>query len=1168
MFITDGVNLPEKVVEAHAKGRLVFFVGAGASMDAPSNLPSFKALARQLADAARVPFDEDEDIAIDLFLGSMPATFDAHAQAHRIILHPDSAPNPTHAAIARVASATGSARVVTTNFDDHLSSAAGAESVPFDDRWIGPALPMGDDFTGVVHLHGSVARAPRELVLTDRDFGRAYMTDAWATRFLQKMFEKFTVVFIGYSLDDPIMRYLSLGLPSKTRRYVLTNKLNDPKWEHLGIRPIEYPGTETDHSSLLAALVAWDLRARMGQLQHRERMREIIEGGTALTPVDRDYVIRRLRTIEGARDFAATADTVAWLRWAEDRPRFRALFSGAPVKEPTLVLAEWFANYVADLATHGAALQTVQRLGQKLHPAVVASASFAAERLATADETAGKRWKTLLATSIYGHSASPDVGILLPYESTGPAAPLAVVRAALRPFLVLKKDWFLQDEDNETPPGADVTWHTDEHTLGAHVQRAIADADEGDPVLGALLEDALNSAYDLLGGYRGDRNFDSLGFRRSAIEPHGQDAYRDPQDAVIDALRDFGEKGLSVVSGLPERWWSRGRSLFRRLALHLVAFDESKTSDEKIRWALDRDALYSGEEKHETFRLLAQALPEASAPVRAELLASALRGPDYPEDMSERERHIAYATYNLLAWLTNSAPDWVEGAAAFADAQAANPSFGVRENPDFDHWSSSGTWGGHLPIDPEDFIRDADSNLEVAFNDLLDRDYSERNIEEPDWDDALSVVRRVAEIRPSMGVDLWWIIEGRDDLGERTPQLRRAIVGGWEKGDLGAEPEAVFDLVRLEIPAADSARSISQFLLSKIRSEVDADESSTTANMRQIAKDLWAAHGDSFVHGPDSQSSYLALNSWPGELATYWAVEVDRRWRHDRENWTGLNDDEREAMVSLLRGPAPTLDATRPAFASVLYFLFAADHRFVEENLLPLFSDENAAGHVWGTYLYSPRVDDKLLAAGFLDAIIFEWDRLENLGDRGLQRQFFALSAYVAIYAGISASDRQRLLDKSVLADDGQNTAKLAAAVVDLLDSPNADGAEVWDLWLRDHLAARLANLPRIAEPEELARWADTVPFLGDRIPDAVQLLHGSGVGLGEHFRSPDIPDGALTAHGPELIALFAERIRNSQPSGWALPHAVRELIKDVRSVLGDAVEPIEEAARERGFIQ
>jgi hypothetical protein len=1165
MFITDLVDLPDKVVDAHAKDRLVFFVGAGASMDPPSSLPSFKKLAEELADAAHVSFNPD--IPIDLSLGSMPPNFDTHAHAHRIVTRPDSVPNPTHTAIVRVASAIGPARIVTTNFDDHLSTAAAAEAIQVDDRWIGPALPLGDAFTGIAHLHGSVVRAPRELVLTDRDFGLAYLNDAWATRFLQKMFERYTVVFIGYSLDDPIMGYLSLGLPSRTRRYVFTQKPDEEKWQHLGIRPISYPGTDADHSALLAALAAWDSRARMGRLEHRTRMREIVDAGPSMTPVDRDYVKRRLRSVEGAADFAAAAATVQWLQWAEGRPKFKAMFSSGDETEASRVLADWYARtYIADPELHGAALQTAQRLGQRFSPGLTQTSYWAAERLAAAHEEAGRRWKTFLATSVIGASAPPDLGLMLPYQPAEREEPRAHLRVAVRPYLRLKRRWLLQDDDGKSTPDAELTWPAAETTLTEHLRKMVDAASPGDPNVGALIIDALNSAYDMLQGYHGERGFDPVSFGRSAIEPHPQDGHRGAEDALIDAVRDFGEKALPVTPGLAERWWEHGTSLFRRLALHLVAIDQVVSADEKLRWLLKRDTFYNTDEKHETYRVLAGNVNAASGPVRADVLIRAVAGPIYPDEMPDRVRHAAYSIYNLLAWLSQSAPDWAEASEAFASMQSAHPEFGVRENPDFDHWSSSGVWGGILPVDPEDFIHQADDDLPSAFNGLLNRDYSERNFDEPTWDDALSVVRRVAETRPGVGVLLWDDIEHRGDLGDRAAQLRRAIAGGWEKAELGTHQDSIVELVASLTPDTDSSRSVSQFLLGQIRKRVEEEESPTLGKLRDLARDLWGAQAQAFEHGNSSEPSFLALNSWPGELATFWVVEIDRRWRANRENWDGLIDRESEALLELLGGPPPTLDAIRPALASTAYFLFAADAGFTETNILPLFSDESTAGQMWGSFLYNPRTNDKMLSAGLLDAMVTEWAWLENLGDRGLQHQFLHLSASVVMFAGVNADDRELLLDRAVLAADGVYASRFASAIREVLDSENVDGAEVWDSWLRDHLTARLNGLPRTAEPEELARWADSVPFLGERIPMAITLVHDRGVGLGEQYHAPTFPNGILARHGQALIAHLAERVRNSAPTGWLQPFAVGELIESVRAVLGDAVQPLVDAARESGF--
>jgi hypothetical protein len=48
-------------------------------------------------------------------------------------------------------------------------------------------------------LHGAVERERSHLIVTDRDFGQAYLADAWATPFLMTMFEAYVVLFVGYS---------------------------------------------------------------------------------------------------------------------------------------------------------------------------------------------------------------------------------------------------------------------------------------------------------------------------------------------------------------------------------------------------------------------------------------------------------------------------------------------------------------------------------------------------------------------------------------------------------------------------------------------------------------------------------------------------------------------------------------------------------------------------------------------------------------------------------------------------------------------------------------------------------------------------------------------------------------------------------------------------------
>ncbi len=47
------VEIPDALISSHAEGQLVLFVGAGASVDSPSELPTFKELTEQLYKKAK-----------------------------------------------------------------------------------------------------------------------------------------------------------------------------------------------------------------------------------------------------------------------------------------------------------------------------------------------------------------------------------------------------------------------------------------------------------------------------------------------------------------------------------------------------------------------------------------------------------------------------------------------------------------------------------------------------------------------------------------------------------------------------------------------------------------------------------------------------------------------------------------------------------------------------------------------------------------------------------------------------------------------------------------------------------------------------------------------------------------------------------------------------------
>ena len=235
-IIPGGPALPLLLVEAFEAERLVFFCGAGISRG--TGLPDFHSLTLEAIDrlygapndcptdpALREAFcTQQYDKALDILERKISGNGLRDFVADRLTEAPTQNPDlPLHRAIldlARRRSAPDGAlrgyHLVTTNYDDRFERAG------LEPRWIEAAPHLARprataDRPGyATFLHGRIETeakagkrdpACRELILTSADFGNAYLRDGFAARFVLELFREFTVLFIGYSINDPVMRY-------------------------------------------------------------------------------------------------------------------------------------------------------------------------------------------------------------------------------------------------------------------------------------------------------------------------------------------------------------------------------------------------------------------------------------------------------------------------------------------------------------------------------------------------------------------------------------------------------------------------------------------------------------------------------------------------------------------------------------------------------------------------------------------------------------------------------------------------------------------------------------------------------------------------------------------------------------------------------------------------
>ena len=285
-LIAGGPTIPVRLLNELDGDKVVSFCGAGVSAGASSGLPNFADLVRQVYAANHMEPDAVEEQAfetgaLDRALGLLERDerLGTHALRRTVIERLSVPPRgelSVHKALIDLSRNERGVRLITTNFDDRFAE-AGLER-EFVDAAPKLPLPKPHSWSSLVHLHGRIA--PNEdganLVLTAADFGRAYLTERWAARFVTELFREFTVVFVGYSVSDPVMSYLVDALAAERAmgaRFASAYAFADcdgteadgakarDGWRAKNVEPILY-GRREGHHLLTETLIEW-ARIRM-----------------------------------------------------------------------------------------------------------------------------------------------------------------------------------------------------------------------------------------------------------------------------------------------------------------------------------------------------------------------------------------------------------------------------------------------------------------------------------------------------------------------------------------------------------------------------------------------------------------------------------------------------------------------------------------------------------------------------------------------------------------------------------------------------------------------------------------------------------------------------------------------------------------------------------------
>ena len=302
-------SIPERLLLAHARGEVLFMVGAGVSKSAC--FPDFEELVLKVYEIldhpvyqvireieyCRKKFDWDNVVKrfdlnnfqfaevkrfiagdYDTVLGMLERRIDtAPSQGSRVRAvvidelrrHPLK-PTEIHRALVNLADRGSAQTIITTNFDLLLEKAAQEQDTIIQTYTLGeiPRPGRDMDFSGILHIHGALNSDPEkasELILTDYDLG-SYLRRGIVPHLIYDAARLFNLVLVGYSVNEPPMRYLMNEIASDGTRFSDVKErfifvgspdaIECEDWKGRGITPIPY-NKKNQHKALERTLTKW-----------------------------------------------------------------------------------------------------------------------------------------------------------------------------------------------------------------------------------------------------------------------------------------------------------------------------------------------------------------------------------------------------------------------------------------------------------------------------------------------------------------------------------------------------------------------------------------------------------------------------------------------------------------------------------------------------------------------------------------------------------------------------------------------------------------------------------------------------------------------------------------------------------------------------------------------
>ena len=1072
------VDFPEPVVTAARKHELVVFAGAGVSMAKPAGLPGFRELAEEIAGTEE---KSEQDIkrvldrnGPDVYLGRLRdrGTI-VHARASEILSKRATDFSELHRVLLSLYPKPDLVRVVTTNFDLLFEQAAKdvfpelAPGVPKTYRF--PEFPERSKFRGIVHLHGDI-KHPSDMVLTDMDFGAAYLgREPRAQRFVIDLLSTNTLLFVGYSGDDVIFRYLTRGLSSAEdlRHFVMAKVEDEQQWLERGIQPILYPTSSGGlDDALCVSLSRLANIAGESVAKQRSRITELAKRSPSkLDREEADLVADALSDSVRRKFFIRAADSPEWITWLDGRKYLDALFGDEDLSVGDRELAEWLAvNFAHDRAKELFTLIGKHEL--KLHADFWALLLWQAKMPAESptEPNCLARWVSLLLSTIPSHihhGSAVDFFLLgkrcINCGLTDSVAEifemLATDRLTSKEFLAWRK------AVGELDPGIDVEFSSvaGPHELIELWQKGLQ------PQLPSIASRLIPILVNILARQhqtlrvwnKASQHWDPTSFHRSAIEPHEQDRYPKAADAVIDAARDCLQWLAKHRRDAALYWWRQlaeeQAPILRRLAVHTLAELPDVSGfgpDEKIEWFLQHAVINDSDVHHEIFRAMRLTYPHASQQCRKAVIDAILTF-RLPDEKDPDGGISAYAHFNWLHWLLLSTPGCDLAGKAQKQVLAKHPEFRPRRYPDLEMWleSATGPVGSHSPWSDHQLLTEpADRWVSKLLKYSPEEFLQERGLREQIVSAAQENFGWSADLAEALAADGKW---GTGVWG--------ALLQAWAEADEDEilERDVLRHLSRREL-SSEHLTAIIDLLHAWARS---GKHKKLLGNADCVAAELWpilSRDPDKYLPYTEPSPDWMtsAINCPAGVLAEFWMM---------RFGVDGLRGKCRAGLSEIVQDLGVTGRLGRTVLARSFSALFNKDEEWARENLLPFFEfseDKNAKDcqAVWEGFLYRPHLNRQVcsLMDTAFHAAVEQLKDGRHFATEELRWQFLYVCAEIVTDKHLVADPMKKWVPH-VLRSCGAHDKEVFVAEIGkcIKRMSEKDREESWNRWVKEYWGLR-----------------------------------------------------------------------------------------------------------------